>query len=62
LTVVVGEFTTAVAGDRVRFIPFVSKPSFMDVGLLYRKGEAVDNVMKLLASSVAFKEAHHTVG
>jgi LysR family transcriptional regulator, benzoate and cis,cis-muconate-responsive activator of ben and cat genes len=59
---VVGEFTTAVAGDRVRFIPFVSKPSFMDVGLLYRKGEAADNVMKLLASSVAFKEAHHTVG
>jgi hypothetical protein len=37
-------------------------PSFMDVGLLYRKGEAAENVTKLLASSVAFKEAHHTVG
>jgi hypothetical protein len=26
------------------------------------KGEAVENVMKLLASSVAFKEAHQTPG
>jgi DNA-binding transcriptional LysR family regulator len=53
---VVGEFTTAVAADRVRYIPFVSKPSFMDVGLLYRKGETAENVLKLLASSVAVKE------
>jgi DNA-binding transcriptional LysR family regulator len=53
---VVGEFTTAVAADRVRYIPFVSKPSFMDVGLLYMKGETAENVLKLLASSVAFKE------
>jgi len=29
---VVGEFITAGAGDLVRYIPFVSKPSFMDVG------------------------------
>jgi hypothetical protein len=34
---VVGEFTTAVAGDRVRYVPFVSKASFMQVGLLCRK-------------------------
>jgi DNA-binding transcriptional LysR family regulator len=54
---VVGEFTTAIAGDRVRYIPFVSKPSFMDVGLLYRKSETAENVKKLLASSLAFKEA-----
>ena len=53
---VVGEFTTAVAADRVRYIPFVSKPSFMEVGLLYRKGETAENVLKLLASSVAVKE------
>ena len=31
---VVGEFTTAIAGDRVRYIPFVPKTSSMDVGLL----------------------------
>jgi hypothetical protein len=53
----VGEFTTAVAGDRVRYIPFVSKASFMHVGLLYRKGETAENVKKLIESSLAFKEA-----
>jgi DNA-binding transcriptional LysR family regulator len=54
---VVGEFTTAIAGDRVRYIPFISKASFIEVGLLYRKGETADNVKKLIASSLAFKEA-----
>jgi LysR family transcriptional regulator, benzoate and cis,cis-muconate-responsive activator of ben and cat genes len=54
---VVGEFTTAIAGDRVRYIPFVSKPSFTDVGLVYRKGETAENVKKFIASSLAFKEA-----
>jgi LysR family transcriptional regulator, benzoate and cis,cis-muconate-responsive activator of ben and cat genes len=54
---VVGEFTTAVAGDRIRYIPFVSKPSFIDVGLLCRKRETAENVKKLIASSLAFKEA-----
>jgi DNA-binding transcriptional LysR family regulator len=53
---VVGEFTTAVAGDRVRYVPFVSKASFMDVGLLYRKSETAENVKKLIASSLDFKE------
>jgi DNA-binding transcriptional LysR family regulator len=52
---VVGEFTTAVAGDRVRYIPF-SKSSFMDVGLLYRKNETAENVNNLIASSLDFKE------
>jgi hypothetical protein len=33
---VVGEFITAVAGDRVRFVPFVSGANFLEVGLLYR--------------------------
>jgi hypothetical protein len=56
----VGEFTTAIAGDRIRYIPFVSKPSFMDVGLLYRNGETAGNVKKLIASSIAFKEAFRT--
>ena len=36
---VVGEFMTAIAGDRVRYIPFVPKISSTDVDLLYRKGE-----------------------
>ena len=53
---VVGEFTTAVAGDRVRYIPFVSKASFMEVGLLYKKGETAENVKKLIESSLVFKE------
>jgi DNA-binding transcriptional LysR family regulator len=53
---VVGEFVTAVAGDRVRYIPFVSKPSFMDVGLIYRKNETAENVEKLIAASLDFKE------
>jgi DNA-binding transcriptional LysR family regulator len=54
---VVGEFTTAVAGDRVRYVPFVSKASFMQVGLLYRKSEPAEIVKKLIASSLDFKEA-----
>jgi LysR family transcriptional regulator, benzoate and cis,cis-muconate-responsive activator of ben and cat genes len=54
---VVGEFTTTIAGDRIRYVPFVSKPSFMDVGLLYRKSEVAENVKKLIASSLAFKAA-----
>jgi DNA-binding transcriptional LysR family regulator len=53
---VVGEFTTAVAGDRVRYVPFVSKGAFMDVGLLYRKSEAAQNVRKLIVSSLDLKE------
>jgi hypothetical protein len=53
---VVGEFTTAVAGDRVRFIPFASKASYMDVGLLYMKSENAENVKKLIASSLDFKQ------
>jgi DNA-binding transcriptional LysR family regulator len=53
---VVGEFITAVAGDRVRYIPFVSKATFIHVGLLYRIGETAEIMKKLIASSLAFKE------
>jgi hypothetical protein len=53
---VVGEFTTVVAGNRARFIPFASKASYMDVGLLYRKSENAENVKKLIASSLDFKQ------
>jgi DNA-binding transcriptional LysR family regulator len=53
---VVGGFTTAIAGERVRYVPFVSRPSFMDVGLLYRKGEIAENVKRLIAASLDFRE------
>jgi LysR family transcriptional regulator, benzoate and cis,cis-muconate-responsive activator of ben and cat genes len=53
---VVGEFTTAVAGNRVRFVPFASKASYMEVGLLYVKSENAQNVKKLIASSLDFKQ------
>jgi LysR family transcriptional regulator, benzoate and cis,cis-muconate-responsive activator of ben and cat genes len=53
---VVGEFTTAVAGNRVRFVPFASKASYMYVGLLYVKNENAENVKKLIASSLDFKQ------
>jgi DNA-binding transcriptional LysR family regulator len=53
---VVGEFTTAVAGERVRFIPFATKASYMDVGLLYRDSEHTENVKKFIASSLNFKQ------
>jgi DNA-binding transcriptional LysR family regulator len=53
---VVGEFTAAVGGNRVRFVPFTGKPSFMDVGLLYRENENRHNVMKLIAAGLNFTE------
>jgi len=31
----------------------------MDVGLVYRKRETAENVKRLLASSLVFKEAFH---
>jgi DNA-binding transcriptional LysR family regulator len=49
---VVGEFTSAIAGDRVRYVPFASKKSFMDVGLLYRNNETAENVNTLIVSSL----------
>jgi DNA-binding transcriptional LysR family regulator len=57
---VVGEFTTAVAGNRVRFVPFVSKASFMDVGLLFRRSENAENVGNLITASLDFRNAENT--
>src|SRR5215471_13685148 len=34
---IVGEFITAVSGNRVRFVFFASKAHFLEVGLLYRQ-------------------------
>jgi DNA-binding transcriptional LysR family regulator len=53
---VVGEFISAVAGDRVRFVPFVSGAHFLDVGLLYRQRGFGENVKKLIAASLAAKQ------
>jgi len=53
---VVGEFITAVAGDRVRFVPFVSEAHFLEVGVLYRQGRVGENVRKLVAVCLASKQ------
>jgi hypothetical protein len=53
---VVGEFITAVAGDRVRFVPFVSGAHFQEVGLLYRQSGLGENIRKLVAASLASKQ------
>jgi len=50
---VVGEFITAVAGDRVRFVPFVSGVHFLEVGLLYRQSGFGENIRKLVTASLA---------
>ena len=52
---VVGEFITAVAADRVRFVPFVSGAQFLEVGLLYRQSEFGESTRKLVAASLAGK-------
>ncbi len=53
---VVGEFITAVAGDRVRFVPFVSGAHFLEVGLLYRQSGIGENIRNLVAASLAGKQ------
>ena len=53
---VVGEFTTAVAGNRDRYVPFVSKASVMDVGLLFRRSQNAPNVRKIIAASLDFRK------
>ena len=53
---VVGEFITAVAGDRVRFVPFVSGAHFLEVGLLYRQSGLGENIRKLVAACLAGKQ------
>jgi LysR family transcriptional regulator, benzoate and cis,cis-muconate-responsive activator of ben and cat genes len=50
---VVGEFITAVAGGRVRFVPFVSGTHFLEVGLLYRQSGLGENLKQLIAASLA---------
>jgi LysR family transcriptional regulator, benzoate and cis,cis-muconate-responsive activator of ben and cat genes len=47
---IVGEFITAVAGNRVRFVPFATKAHFLEVGLLYRSTGLSDETKKLIAA------------
>jgi hypothetical protein len=46
----VGLEEVAVAGDRVRFVPFVSGAHFLEVGLLYRQSGFGENIRKLVAA------------
>jgi LysR family transcriptional regulator, benzoate and cis,cis-muconate-responsive activator of ben and cat genes len=51
---IVGEFITAVAGTRVRFVPFAAKDHFLEVGILYRRNGLTANTKKLIAACSAF--------
>ena len=52
---IVGEFITAVSGNRVRFVPFSSKAHFLEVGFLYRPNGLSQNTKKLIAACTACK-------
>jgi LysR family transcriptional regulator, benzoate and cis,cis-muconate-responsive activator of ben and cat genes len=52
---IVGEFVTAVSGNRVRFVPFASKAHFLEVGLLYRQSGLSENTKRLIAACSACK-------
>ncbi|MBV9874815.1 MAG: LysR family transcriptional regulator [Verrucomicrobia bacterium] len=52
---IVGEFITAVSGNRVRFVPFASKAHFLEVGFLYRANRLSENTKKLIAACSACK-------
>jgi LysR family transcriptional regulator, benzoate and cis,cis-muconate-responsive activator of ben and cat genes len=52
---IVGEFITAVAGNRARFVPFASKAHFLEVGLLYRPTGLSENTKSLIAACSASK-------
>ena len=51
----VGEFITAVSGNRVRFVPFPSKTHFLEVGFLYRPNGLSENTRRLIAACSACK-------
>jgi len=51
---IVGEFITAVAGNRVRFVPFAAKDHFLEVGILYRRNGLTGNTKKLIEACLAF--------
>jgi LysR family transcriptional regulator, benzoate and cis,cis-muconate-responsive activator of ben and cat genes len=60
---IVGEFITAVSGNRVRFVSFASKAHFLEVGFLYRPNGLSENTKKLIAACSACKSvlSRHSV-
>jgi DNA-binding transcriptional LysR family regulator len=52
---IVGDFITAVSGNRTRFVPFASKRHFLEVGLLYRQSSLSENTKRLIAACSACK-------
>jgi LysR family transcriptional regulator, benzoate and cis,cis-muconate-responsive activator of ben and cat genes len=60
---IVGEFITAVSGNRVRFVSFASKTHFLEVGFLYRLNGLSENTKKLIAACSACKSvlSRHSV-
>ena len=54
---VVGDFITALAGGRVRFVPFVSGAHSLELGLLYRKSEQDKGVKGFLAASLSGRQS-----
>jgi LysR family transcriptional regulator, benzoate and cis,cis-muconate-responsive activator of ben and cat genes len=45
---ITGEFITAIAGKRVRFVPFAGEANFLEVGLVLRRGGTSEAIRKLL--------------
>ena len=52
---IVGEFITAVSGNRARFVPFSSQTHFLELGLLYRPIGLSENTKRLIAACSACK-------
>ena len=52
---IVGEFITALSGNRLRFVPLASKAHFLEVGFLYRPNGLSENTKKLIAACSACK-------
>jgi LysR family transcriptional regulator, benzoate and cis,cis-muconate-responsive activator of ben and cat genes len=50
---IVGDFITAVSGNRTRFVPFAWKRHFLEVGLLYRQSSLSENTKRLIAACSA---------
>jgi len=47
---IVGEFITAVSGNRVSFVPFAAKTHFLEVGFLYRPNGLSKNTKRLIVA------------
>ena len=52
---VVGDFIKPLIGDRLRFVPFVSKAQALEVGLFYRQSGAGENLKRLISAAQAIR-------